>query len=234
MKTTFLGLFVALLLGLPSGDVNAFSNIPGYTLTYSVQYKGTGLGKLVISVEEQSDEVVVHGETFPNALASLFGDGKIVETIEYQKVPEGLRLAKVTERKGHDGSQVDVAEVSALGDRIEFKNGKSYRIKPTDQLDSYTFPFLSLLGLHDSKAGEKESVVSAKRMSKYVYQNPSKERVSVPAGEFAALKTTKSRADSKKSISVWITESLPRYPLKIEVLRNGKRDATISLLSKES
>lgn len=225
--------FALVLAWLPIGLATAFTDIPAYTLTYRVEFKGTDLGELVISVKNLDDRVKVVGETFPNALASLIGDGKVVEIIEYQKTNNGLRLSKVTEKKGHDLSKVTVAEVSPVGDRVEFKDGKAYSISPSDQLDAYTFPFLSMLGLHDSIVGEKEHVVSAKKIRQYTYQQAITEQVIVPGGTFTALKTVKSRSDGEKSIAIWTTEAEPRYPLKIEVLRKGKREATISLLNKE-
>ncbi len=227
---TFLSLPLA--LGL-SGLASAFTDIPSYKLKYKVLFKGTSLGELQISVKNQGDQVVVFGETFPNTLASLIGDGKVVEIIEYKKTDDGLRLAKVTEKKGRDLSKISIAEVSPAADRIELKNGESYNISPSEQVDAYTFPFLSLLGLHDSKAGEKERVVSTKRVRQYTYEKAVREQLTVPAGTFATLRTRKSRSDSSKSISIWVTESQPRFPVKIEVIRKGKKEATISLLSKE-
>lgn len=230
--TTFAAIVLAAGLLSPLARAKS-ADIPSYTLTYSVQYRGTDLGELVIATSQQGEKVLVNGETFPNSIAYLLGDGKVKEVIEYQRTDKGLRLVKVTELMGKDFSKKRVAKVSPMADRIELSNEESYHINPSEQVDAYTFPFLSLLGMNDSSPGQQERVVSTKRVRKYVYDAPVAENISVPAGRFATEKSSKRRVgDSSKVITVWISEDMPRFPVKIEVTKKGKKDATITLIEK--
>jgi len=227
-------LLVLSLLCIPASQLMAFVGLPAYTLSYKVQYKGAGLGKLIIHVKNQNQRVIVTAETAPNAAASLVPNARVAEIIEYKVTETGLQLVKVTEKKGHNLAKVTTADVEPGAKFFRFNDGKAIHLKPTAEIDSFTFPFLSLLGLPNTDAMDiPEEEISSKPSHQYVYENPVPARVKVPSGEFDAIKMVKNRKDGHKTITVWTTQTSPHYPLKVEITRNGKRDTTISLLSME-
>jgi len=210
-------------------------DIPDYVLRYEVKIKGFGLGDLVITSEHRENSVQITGETFPNAIAGMFGDGKVVELIEYRNSDKGLQLHRITEKKGQDLNDITTVSISADGKNISFKEKKkNYTLRAGEQIDANTFPFLTLLGVNDFSAGNKERVVNSKRVREYQYNESTTETITVPAGKFETLRVSKTRLDdSSKIVTTWITLEPPRYPVKITVEQNGKPGAVISLLKKE-
>jgi len=209
--------------------------IPDYVLRYAINIKGFGLGDLVITSEHSKDSAQITGETFPNAIADIFGDGKVVELIEYRMGENGLQLSRITEKKGQDLDDITVVNVSADGKNISFvEKKKNYSLRAGEQIDANTFPFLTLLGVNDFSAGNKERVVSSKRVREYQYNESSTETITVPAGKFETLKISKTRIDdSSKIVTTWMTLEPPRYPVKITIEQKGKPGAVITLLKKE-
>jgi len=213
----------------------ASTDIPDYVLRYGVKIKGFGLGDLVITSEHSEDRTQITGETFPNAIAGLFGDGKVVELIEYRNSGQGLKLSRITEKKGRELDDITIVNVSADGKNIDFAGkNKNYALRAGEQIDANTFPLLTLLGINDFSAGKRERVVSGKRVREYQYNESTTETITVPAGEFETLKVSKTRLDdSSKIVTTWMTLEPPRYPVKITIVQNGKPGAVISLLKKE-
>ncbi len=224
------------LITLPViADAESIS-IPSYTLRYKVSIKGIGLGELLISSRNNQDTTLVRGETFPNAFANLIGDGKVVELIEYQKSDNGLKLSHITETTGKEQLEISEAQIAPEGGEISLSGDKVYRFKPDEQIDAYTFPFLTLLGLSDTEEGSTERVVSTSRVHQYQYQKSIRETISVPAGTFDTLKISKQRVNDEKhqkTIRAWVTVESPRYPVKIEIDQRGRPSAVIVLLNKE-
>ncbi len=234
LRNTLVATFVAPLLLLPVVS-HAIEPLPFYTLRYLVELRGTEAGDLVIDIQEKGkNAVVIRGETFPNMLAQLIGDGKIIELIEYQKTGNSLQLTKVSEKHGENG-KLEVATIDPKSKTIRLNNGKTYSADFDDQIDAYSFPFLSLIGEPDETKGQSEQVVSTDSVKKYAYDDPINESLTTPAGTFKTVKISKHRVDgNNRKIAVWITEKAPRFPVKIQVLKGGNSHATITLIKKSN
>ena len=227
---------VALLfcsLSLPTVSL-AYSveDIPSYTLRYSVTYRGSAIGELEIQIKKQAGEVIVRGETFPNALASLFGDGKVIETIKYTQQGDKLLLTRLTQQKGQSNPKTSELIVDRDKNTLLTRD-KQITIAKDDQIDAYTFPLLSILGLNDSASGSEEKLVTAEKVREYRYHEPSHETITTQAGTFKTLKTSKTRLDKPKTIALWLTETQPFMPVQIQVDKKGKPEVSIKLIKAE-
>ncbi len=224
------GVFAMLFVCSPL-STNAYSihDIPAYTLRYEVEFRGSAIGELEIEIKKTDGHVIVRGETFPNALANLFGDGKVIETIKYTEQGDKLLLTHLTEQKGQVNPEtkqliVDHQQNTLVTDRDQIE------ISREDQIDAYTFPLLSILGLTDSTSGSEEKLVTAEKVREYRYAEPSRETITTTAGTFETLKTSKTRVDKPKTIALWLTESKPTMPVQIQVDKNGEREVSIRLI----
>ncbi len=226
LLTCFLSLFATISLAYGFG----VQDIPTYTLRYAVAYKGSAIGELEIRIEKSAEKVIVHGETFPNMLANFFGDGKVIETIEYTQHGKQLLLSRLTERKGRKNPDIKQLEVDRKKGKLITQKGQ-FSIAKDEQIDAYTFPLLSILGLSDARQGSQERLVSADKVRRYQYHSPSKETISTPAGTFKTIKKSKTRTDNNKTIILWLTETQPIMPVKIQIVKKGRREATITLIN---
>lgn len=226
----FLTIFILTIGVYNIGHAFSTQDIPSYTLRYAISYKNSDLGELEIAIKTSGDHVTVHGETFPNALASMLGDGKVIEIIEYKEQGNKLLLTRLTETKGSQNPRVKTLEVDHKNKKLR-THEEQFAISKTDQIDAYTFPLLSILGLTDSSSGSKEKLVAADKVRNYRYHKATQEKITTLAGEFNTVKQSKSRLDQSKTIKLWLTQTAPIMPVKIQIDKKGKTQTVISLIS---
>lgn len=221
---------VGLFLGCLSVWIPAFNlqSISEYTLRYEVLYRGTDLGELEISIEKSNQGVIVSGETFPNALADLIGDGKVVEKITYQEVDGRLLLTRVKETKGEHNPKIKQLEVDHDQGKVITQEEQIY-ISKQDQIDAYTFPLLSILGLSDEYPSKEATLVSVDKIRRYENLPATYESIETQAGIFETKKLVKKRRDKDKTIVLWLTKKAPIMPVQIQVNKDGKQSVRISL-----
>ena len=226
------GIALAIILGgfSSSGIASTIQDIPAYTLRYAVTFQGNSLGELEISIRHQNEKIVVRGETFPNALAQMFGDGKVIETVEYIQQGNTLRLKRLTEQKGLNSPTTKTLTIDHISHQVS-ADGQQIGLDSNDQIDAYTFPLLSILGLSDVNPGDQVKLVSVEKIRRYRYLEPLRETIHNRAGSFATLKQSRSRVNSSKTIALWITEKKPIMPVQIQVERNDGHQMLVSLIS---
>ena len=210
---------------------STLQDIPSYTLRYEVAFQGNSLGELEISVRKHNNKntVIVRGETFPNALAQMLGEGKVIETAEYVQQGDTLQLARLTEQKGLDS--ITKTLVIDRDNHTLWSDNGPIELNFNDQIDAYTFPLLSILGLSEVNAGNQVQLVSAEKIRRYRYLKPIRETIHNRAGSFDTLKQAGTRLNSSKTISLWITEEAPLMPVQIQVGRNDGSQVLVSLIS---
>jgi len=204
--------------------------VPSYTLRYAIDFQGNKLGELEISLQHKGEKIIVRGETFPNALARMFGDGKIVETVEYIKQGQQLRLVQLVEEKGDVHPIRKALYVDRENHRV-IANGKHIGLSDSEQIDAYTFPLLSILGLSDTTPGHEVKLVSAEKIRRYRYLPTEHETIHNLAGSFSTLKQSRTHMGNGKTIAIWVTESAPRLPVQIQVSRQDGHQMQVSLIS---
>ena len=205
-------------------------DIPSYTLRYEVTFQGNSLGELEISLRRQNNTVIVHGETFPNALAKMLGEGKIIETVEYTQQGDTLQLLRLTEQKGVDSSITKTLLIDRDNHTL-WADNQPIGLNIDDQIDAYTFPLLSILGLSEVNAGNEVKLVRAGKIRNYRYLEPIRETIHNRAGSFDTLKQARTRLNSSKTVSLWVTEKKPLMPVQIQVGRNDGSQVLVSLIS---
>ncbi len=205
-------------------------DIPSYTLRYEVAFQGNSLGELEISVRKHKNTVIVRGETFPSALAQMLGEAKVIETAEYVQQGETLQLVRLTEQKGTDNSNTKTLVIDRDNHTL-WADKQPIVININDQIDAYTFPLLSILGLTEVNAGNQVQLVSAEKIRRYRYLKPIHETIHNRAGSFDTLKQARTRLNSSKTIALWVTEEKPLMPVQLQVGRNDGSQVLVSLIS---
>ncbi len=224
---------ITLLLLTCTGSIAAaasIQSIPVYTLRYNVSFQGNSLGELEISIRQQDMKVIVRGETFPNALARMFGDGKIIETVEYAQQGGNLRLISLTEQKGSSDPETKALYIDRPNHQI-IAGEQRISLSGEEQIDAYTFPLLSILGLSDTREGHQVDLVSAEKVRHYRYLAAERETIYNQAGAFKTLRKTRTRLDNSKTIAIWVTEEAPLMPVQIQIERNDGHRMMVSLIS---
>ena len=209
---------------------STLQDIPSYTLRYEVAFQGNSLGELEISVRKHKHTVTVRGETFPSTLAQMLGEGKVIETAEYAQQGDTLQLVRLTEQKGIN-STITKTRVIDRDDPTPGSDNKLVGLNFNDQIDAYTFPLLSILGLSKVSAGNQVQLVNAEKIRRYRYLKPIRETIHNRAGSFDTLKQAGTRLNSSKTISLWVTEEKPLMPVQIQVGRNDGSQVLVSLIS---
>lgn len=206
--------------------------VPAYTLHYDVAFQGNNLGQLKISIRKNSKTVIVRGETFPSALAQMLGEGKIIETMEYEYTQRGetLQLVRLTEQKGIDPSSTKTLVIDR-DSHILWANSHPIELNINDQVDAYIFPLLSILGLSEVNTGDQVKLVSAEKIRNYRYLKPVRETIHNRAGSFDTLKQARSRLNNSNTIAIWVTQTAPVMPVQIQVEHNNGHQIFISLIS---
>ena len=214
-----------------TGLAAGIHDIPSYTLRYAVSFQENSLGEVEIAIKNPGrGHVVVRGETFPNALANMFGDGKVIETVEYTEHGNVLRLDRLTEEKGRKNPVTRNMRVDHRNERL-LTDRKQFMINNNDQIDAYSFPLLSILGLSDNSDGQEVQLVSASKVHRYRNLPSTHETIVNQAGSFKTLKRSKTRLNNSRTIELWLTESKPTIPVQIQVNRDDGQQILISLIS---
>jgi len=224
-------LLLPTLIGLPTLSLAAgLQDIPSYTLRYAISFQDNSLGEIEVAISKQDfGRVVVRGETFPNTLANMFGDGKVIETVEYTEHDNVLRLNRLTEEKGRKNPVTRKMRVDHRNERL-LTDSKQIVINNDDQIDAYSFPLLSILGLSDNRDGQEIKLVSASKVHRYRNLPTTHETIINQAGSFKTLKQSKTRLNNSRTIELWLTESKPFLPVQIKVKRDDGQQILISLI----
>lgn len=225
--TTLVMLSAGLCFANPA---SILQDIPSYTLRYEIAFQGNSLGELEISLRRQNNTVIVHGETFPNALAKMLGEGKVIETTEYIQQGNTLQLVRLTEQKGSDHATTKTLVIDRDNHTL-WADNQATQLNINDQIDAYTFPLLSILGLSEVNAGNQVKLVSAEKIRSYRYLQPVSETIHNRAGSFDTLKQARTRLNNRNTIALWVTQETPRIPVQIQVERNDGHQVLVSLIS---
>lgn len=107
---------------------------------------------------------------------------------------------------------------------LQFRDGPQSRPMPAHAQDRLSFLFAFAFRAPGKRPTEF-NVVDGKGVAEYVFENAGRERISIPAGEFDALRLVK-RQDSPdgRSSEIWVDPSRSYLPLRVLVVqKDGTR-----------
>lgn len=205
----------------------AFEN---QTLHYAAKYGDIDAGAVEVRIRVDGGNYRVESDAKPSALAKLLKAKAHASVTQFARNDAGTIILDSGRSKYGDGD-AKWFRIDRAANRIEFSDGDARAIDSGAQLEAASFPLLLMLRARDagveSIAGLRAVEVSVRRAREYIYDAPSAQTVSAPAGEVNAWKITRRRADRPAdSVTVYLRQR-DHLPLKITVTKRGR---TSSLL----
>jgi len=218
-------------LVLATGTVGAATAPKPFTATYQVQQDGQTIGKATITLTSSGkDEYTYRNRTRgTGGLAALIGANSD-ETTHFRwhdDAPETVTYDYAMDssfKRKHRHLQVDWASGQVTVD--EGKGPIHYASVP-GMVDRNTLPLALGLALRD---GNKQVVLPVgvkQRIEKQQYAVQATERLSVPAGEFAAKRVT--RTDTGKPFDAWYVPA--KFPVPVKLAQADGGNLTLLLES---
>ena len=199
------------------------------TRLYNVEYEGKDAGKLEVRIQRDGSEYLVRSISHLSVLAQLFLKSYTIES-RFEIKKNGLRLVSGREILNESGEINREFNVNYDENTIFFSKGEPLVFPENIRIDADSFPLALMTSDLNSLAGESYLSISPKRARQYVYQPPTKETVSVPAGEFSTTKIIGAREDDpNRTISIWLNQDPQQLPVKI-VNSKGDRKTTLVLV----
>lgn len=187
---------------------------------YDVLHNGGPLATVTHVLEHDSDSYRLRETWEGSGLLSLLGE--IRRTSRGRVTPGGLRpLEYVDERPRRDKATVRFSwEEHTLTQ--QFRDGPQTQPLPPHAQDRLSFLFAP--AFHTPGDGRLEyHVADGKGVAHFVFEIGGRERLTVPAGEFDALRLVK-RDDDGRSTQIWLDAQRWYLPLRVLVVqKDGTR-----------
>ena len=229
-KIAWLVLMHALALSvllLPS--ITYSEAIKDQTHRYDVQYEGKDAGELEIIIKRDGGEYIVKSISHLSVLAQLFLKSYTIES-RFEFNDKDLRLISGREILNESGKVNREFNIDYENNTVLFSKGEPLVFPEKIRIDADSFPLALMVSDLNSLSNKSYLSISPKRARQYVYQPPSLETVSVPAGEFSTTKIVGVRVgDPNRTISIWLDQNNQQLPVKI-VNSKGGRETILTLI----
>ena len=213
-------ILMVLALALPSA---AFAEPPAeQTLKYKVNFRGHNAGELETVVERTEDGYLVKSISHLSLIAKAFLSNETAETV-FRYVGDELVLQSGREYVTKSGKEIRNFKVDHDAGQILFSEGDPLTMEPGVRLEVDNFPLALMANGIDKAAGTKFYAVSTKRARLYQTEEPTREKVEVPAGEFDAILVQHTLpGDPSRIFRLWMRDGPQPIPLRVETGREGK------------
>ena len=215
------GLMVLTLsMTLPSAG---FAEPPAeQTLKYKVDFRGHSAGELETIIERTEDGYIVKSVSHLSLIAKAFLSNETAETV-FRYVDDELVLQSGSEYVTKSGKEIRSFEIDHEAGQILFSDGDPLAMEPGVRLEVDNFPLALMANGIDKAAGTKFYAVSTKRARLYQTEEPTREKVKVPAGEFDAILVQHTLpGDPTRIFKIWMQDGPQPIPLRVETGREGK------------
>ena len=197
------------------------------THVYDVEYEGKDAGKLEVRIKRDGSEYIVRSISHLSVLAQLVLKSYTIES-RFAIQKDGLRLISGREILNESGEVNREFSVNYDKNTIFFSKGEPLVFPENIRIDADSFPLALMTSDLNSLVGESYLSISPKRARQYVYQPPTKETVSVPAGEFSTTKIVGAREDDpNRTISIWLDQNRQQLPVKIVNSKGGRETVLV-------
>ena len=187
---------------------------PRVEIDYQVLHNGGQLAQVRHVLEHDGERYRLSETWEGSGLLALLGE--VQRTSRGRVTPEGLRPLEYRDQR----PRRETAHARFSWDErtltLEFRHGPQSRPMPPHAQDRLSFLFAP--AFHAPGSGPLEyHVVDGKGVSHYVLEIVGRERLSVPAGEFDALRLDK-REDDGRRTQIWLDAGGSLLPLRVLVV----------------
>lgn len=222
--TTILGL---VLLIMSSQTIAA--EVRPQTLLYQVDHRGSDAGQLEVVIEKMAKGYLVRSISHLSTLASLFLKNTTIVS-RWKQVGDSVELVGGEEVLNESGKVKRSFSIDVAKRQINFAQGEPIRYQKGMPVEADGFPLWLMMNGPTAIEGRDIISVSPKRARLYHYEQSVTAEISVPAGNYSAVKLQGIRQDNaNKSIQIWLRSATDPIPVKIVTGEPGKF-TTLSLL----
>lgn len=183
-------------------------------IAYEVLHNGSAIGDMVSRLDHDSKTYEVTETWRGRGVLHLF-EGR--RTSRGEVTPQGLRPIEYTDKRPFRDIMRAVFDWPSGTLTLQAKGKTSTRPIPEhahDRLSSFFDAAFNRPGAQPIT----QNVTDGRGMSKYVYVNAGRERVSTPAGEFDTIKLVKQKdGPDDRDGAVWLAERLDGLPVRVRI-----------------
>lgn len=205
-------------------SAKATQRIPPFAAEYAVKYGILTLGRSTLELEYPAE----HSYRYQMFVAPQ-GIARAALGTDYTDTSEGRITAGGElrpehfrhEREGRD-NQIEDVIFDHEADVIHFDGAKTLDLEP-DYVDRLLPQLLIMRDLLDTERDQLTySIVDDGEVNEYTFKRLGREEISVPAGNFTAIRIQLHRADADKESNAWVDPQRHNLPLKIEHIAGGQ------------
>lgn len=216
------------------GLAHAQEEIPTYTATYDVEYKGRDVGESFQSLVRDGDRYRFRSVTQARGLARLLRSRPVIEESVFdlhggEPRPLEFRLEDGT-RKGEDNVAIEFDWAAGLA-HVTAEDGRVDVPLEPGVHDRATLQLALMLELADAAAPASHALIDDASLKTYSYEIAGEETLATPAGTHDTIKVVQRREGSSRHTIIWLAPDLRHLPVKIEQRRD---DETLTTLLLES
>jgi hypothetical protein len=212
---------------------SAEPRLPEFTMTYSVQWRGIGLGDAIYTLRPANgrDCYVYRSVTDPVGMVRVFY-GRPEETSEFcvrggKVVPKRFSFVRSKSSADNFTLEFDVAAGEVRGGQ------PPVRELPPDAQDRFGLQqavrLWVLANLDKPEPGTVDvPMVEDDRIKVYRFAITGRETVEIPAGRFETVLVQRVD-DPKKTLKFWLATEMHYLPVRVQSLRGGKSDLHVQL-----
>jgi len=209
-----------------AGDAGAVAKLAGFHAEYEASYAGLKAEAIMdLRPAEAPNEYVYKVVTRALGLASFVRPGTGTETSHYSFTESGFlpisyQLDDGTEKLEND---TDIQFNWETGIAHSIYKGVAKDIAITaGMLDRLTADIAAIHALRNNQQLTSYEITHRNSVRLYEFTPQGKETVSVPAGEFQAIKYLRQRPGSSRATLIWFAPEADYLPVKIVQLKRGE------------
>ena len=227
-------LFVNPVWSNPVSQLNESNLPPEFEASYNVHKGNVRVGKMVVSLKKNGDELIYESITKPVGVAALFlgdqssNDRAVLKLIDGNyRAMEFTHILKNSDKDRNEHYIFDWANQKAS---VTYKKENKVLDILENTFDNYSAQLLLMRKPDIENTSNTYSVISKGRLKEYTYNLEAAELIESKVGKFNAHKYVRKKDNDKKTTYFgWYAEKLNYLPLKLDKFENGKLDVSIQI-----
>ena len=236
LSTLFSAIILSMLPPLASADDAANTDaLEEFQVHLVARYIGFSADVWThLSATENADEYVYEVTTKARGLAKLVRSGTASEKSIFTLTDIGLRpisyhLDDGTKKVEND-TDITFDWDAGIARSVYKEEAKDFELT-AGMLDRLTADIAAMQKLRSAEEPGSYTLIHRNSIREYGYTSEGKEKISVDAGEFAAVKYKYQRPGSTRHTIIWFAPELGFLPVKAEQFKRGKSQVTMEAAS---